>query len=98
LEIVDPDLMEIERDDNFRPDYRMPQMFRADLADYQNTGFDRGHLVASANQRETELQNSETFLFSNMSPRSPQFNRKIWKNWKKRFGASTASLRFLNPM
>lgn len=80
LEIVDPDNPGLERADNFRPDYRVPEMFRADLADYAGSGFDRGHLVASANQRETELQNSETFLLSNMSPQVPQFNRGIWKD------------------
>lgn len=79
LEIVDPDKTDVERADNFRSDYRVPQMFRADLADYQNSGYDRGHLVASANQREVEVQNSETFLLSNMSPQAPQFNRQIWK-------------------
>ena len=79
LEIVDPDKTDVERADNFRSDYRVPQMFRADLADYRNSGFDRGHLVASANQREVEIQNSETFLLSNMSPQEPQFNRQIWK-------------------
>ena len=80
LEIVDPDLTDIERADNFRPDYRVPKMFRADLADYKNSGFDRGHLVASANQREVAIQNSETFLLSNMSPQHPDLNRRIWKN------------------
>lgn len=80
LEIIDPDNIVLNRLDNFRPDYRIPEMFRADLVDYKNSGFDRGHLVASANQRETELQNSETFLLSNMSPQAPNFNRKIWKN------------------
>lgn len=79
LEIIDPDNPGLDRADNFRPDYRIPEMFRADLVDYSGSGFDRGHLVASANQRETELQNSETFLLSNMSPQEPQFNRKIWK-------------------
>jgi endonuclease G, mitochondrial len=83
LEIVDPDKTDVERADNFRSDYRVPQMFRADLADYQNSGFDRGHLVASANQREMEIQNSETFLLSNMSPQTPQFNRQIWKKLEK---------------
>lgn len=78
LEIIDPDNLGLERCDNFRPDYRIPAMFRADLVDYVGSGYDRGHLVASANQRETELQNSETFLLSNMSPQKPQFNRKIW--------------------
>ncbi len=83
LEIVDPDKTDVERADNFRPDYRVPEIFRADLADYENSGFDRGHLVASANQVETELQNSETFLLSNMSPQEPKFNRKIWKKLEK---------------
>ena len=79
LEIVDPDKTDVERADSFRSDYRIPQMFRADLADYLNSGYDRGHLVASANQREVEVQNSETFLLSNMSPQAPKFNRLIWK-------------------
>ena len=79
LEIVDPDNLGLERLDNFRPDYRIPEMFRADLVDYSGSGYDRGHLVASANQIETELQNSETFLLSNMSPQKPKFNRDIWK-------------------
>lgn len=79
LEIVDPDNPGLDRLDNFRPDYRIPEMFRADLVDYSGSGYDRGHLVASANQRETELQNSETFLLSNMSPQHSQFNRKIWR-------------------
>ena len=79
LEIVDPDKTDIVRADNFRPDYRIAEMFRADLADYKGSGYDRGHLVASANQSETAIQNSETFLLSNMSPQAPGFNREIWK-------------------
>ena len=35
LEIIDPDYTELERADNFRPDYRVPKMFRSDLADIQ---------------------------------------------------------------
>ena len=79
LEIVDPDNPGLDRSDSFRPDYRIPETFRADLVDYAGSGYDRGHLVSSANQRETELQNSETFLLSNMSPQKPKFNRDIWK-------------------
>ena len=78
IEIIDPDFQGLERSDSYRPDYRIPEVFRADLVDYLHSGYDRGHLVASANQRETELQNSETFLLSNMSPQKPQFNRRIW--------------------
>jgi endonuclease G len=79
LEIVDPDRTNVQRVDNFRPDYRIPENFRADLANYEGSGYDRGHLVPSANQIETEIQNSETFLLSNMSPQRPRFNRGVWK-------------------
>ncbi|GGI56899.1 DNA/RNA non-specific endonuclease [Winogradskyella haliclonae] len=79
LEIIDPDKTDVSRLDNFRPDYRIPERFRADLDVYENSGFNRGHLVASANQIEENIQNSETFLLSNMAPQRPMFNRGIWK-------------------
>jgi len=79
LEIVDDDMIEVPRVDTFRPDYRIPQQFRTDLAIYKRSGYDRGHLVASANQGESKIQNSETFLLSNMSPQKAKFNRGIWK-------------------
>ncbi|WP_281560131.1 DNA/RNA non-specific endonuclease [Thalassomonas sp. RHCl1] len=85
LEIVEPGKHindvddDVTRQNNFRPDFRLPQRFRGDLSDYRRSGFDRGHLVASANQDQSALQNSETYLLSNMSPQAPQFNRGIWK-------------------
>jgi len=82
LEIVDPDkkdLDEVERLNNFRPDFRIPKQFRADLSDYTGSGYDRGHLVASANLNDENIQNSETFLLSNMSPQTPAFNRRKWR-------------------
>lgn len=79
LEIVDQNMEPLDRADNFRTDYRIPDMFRADLDVYKGSGYDRGHLVPSADKTELELQNSETFLLSNMSPQKPEFNRAIWK-------------------
>ena len=81
LEIVENDKppIPVERFNNFRPDYRILEGFRADLVDYKNSGQDRGHLVASANQSNSEIQNSETFLLSNMVPQVPRFNRGVWK-------------------
>jgi endonuclease G len=72
-------LSEVERQDHFRADTRIPKRFRAGLGAYQGSGFDRGHLVASANQDLQEIQNSETFLLSNMSPQMPGFNRRKWR-------------------
>jgi len=79
LEVVNPDNMDITREDNFRPDYRIPERFRADLDVYEGSGYDRGHLIASANQIDSKIQNSETFLLSNMTPQKPKFNRGIWR-------------------
>lgn len=95
LEIVDPDNPGLDRLDNFRPDYRIPEMFRADLVDFAGSGYDRGHLVASANQRETKLQNSETFLLSNMSPQKPRFNRNIWRKLEEEIRNLDAKARIL---
>ena len=84
LEIVNPPTIKIEdegveRSDNFRPDYRIPQMFRADLVDFNGSGYDRGHLVPSADQAGMQVQNSETFLLTNMSPQKPDLNRVVWR-------------------
>lgn len=84
LEIVNPPTINgepegVERSDNFRPDYRIPQLFRADLVDFKGSGFDRGHMVPSADQRGLEIQNSETYLLTNMSPQKPELNRYIWR-------------------
>jgi len=69
---------ELERLDNFREDSRIPQMFRSTKADYEGSGYDRGHLVSSADRMKKTVVNSETFLLSNMSPQAPSFNRGIW--------------------
>jgi endonuclease G len=68
----------IERLDNFRADIRIPPRFRASLDNYRGSGYDRGHLVSSANQINQSIQNSETFLLSNMTPQKLELNRKMW--------------------
>lgn len=79
LEIVDSRQIDLDRSDNFRVDFRIPKMFRGDLVDYQASGYDRGHLVASGDQNDDPIYNSETFLLSNISPQSAGFNRGIWR-------------------
>ena len=67
MEVIDPQnkRVEIGRQDSFRADMRVPERFRAGLEDYVGSGFDRGHLVASADRRATGIKNSETFLMTN---------------------------------
>ena len=83
LEVIDADSSDMDgvtRLNSFRPDFRIPRNFRADLSDYSKSGYDRGHLVASANRNESNLQNSETFLLSNMAPQSAKLNRGKWRS------------------
>lgn len=86
LEIINRNehlLTQTERKDHFRADTRIPKRFRAGLGAYKGSGFDRGHLVASANQDIQKIQNSETFLLSNMSPQKAKLNRKLWRKLEK---------------
>lgn len=81
MEVIDPDnaVVEVERADNFRPDLRVPERWRVELNDYVRSGYDRGHLISSADRRAKDIANSETFLMTNMAPQKPGFNRGIWK-------------------
>lgn len=81
-EVIDPENSRVEideRTDSFRPDLRIPKMFRPGLEDYRGSGYDRGHLVASADRRASGVVNSETFLLTNMSPQHPKLNRQAWR-------------------
>ena len=67
-----------KRSDNFRSDPHIPSL-SATIADYKNSGYDRGHLAPAADMSWSEITMSESFYFSNMSPQTPSFNRGIWK-------------------
>jgi endonuclease G, mitochondrial len=81
MEVIDPNTSPIGavRADSFRPDFRVPEQWRVDLEDYVKSGYDRGHLISSADRLATDIANSETFLMSNMAPQKAGFNRGIWK-------------------
>ncbi|MCA9032540.1 MAG: DNA/RNA non-specific endonuclease [Planctomycetaceae bacterium] len=81
MELIDPSnkAVLVGRNNVFRTDARIPPMFRADLADYKASGHDRGHLISSADRRASTIENSETFLLSNMSPQKGELNQRLWK-------------------
>jgi len=85
MEMIDPDnsAVNVKRADSFRADLRVPDHWRVDLDDYVASGFDRGHLVSSADRRAKSIHNSETFLMSNMAPQKPGFNRGIWSELER---------------
>ena len=81
MQVIDGEAQDVsvERQDCFRPDLRIPEVFRSTLSDYRGSGYDRGHLVPSADSNSSRLENSETFLMTNMAPQHPDLNRKIWR-------------------
>lgn len=73
----------VEREDDFREDKLVPIGYRATLADYAGSGYDRGHLAPSACHRDNYVENARTFLLTNMAPMRAKFNRQVWAALEK---------------
>ena len=52
--------------------------------DYTGSGFDRGHLLPSADRDDTPQENGATFRLSNVSPQRPGLNRGTWRRLEER--------------
>jgi endonuclease G len=70
----------IPRTDAFAADQSIPAGQRAELTDYDRSGYDRGHLANNADLSWDAQAQKESFLLSNMSPQLPSVNRGVWKN------------------
>ena len=63
----------------FREDPAVHPFFRSTNQDYLNSGFDRGHMVPSANHRHSQESMNNTFFLSNIAPQVGKgFNREKW--------------------
>jgi endonuclease G, mitochondrial len=68
------------RTKSFRPDPDLPAGFSTiRTADYERTGFDRGHLCPSDDRDKSPTDNAATFVLSNVVPQAPLNNRETWK-------------------
>jgi endonuclease G len=73
----------LARVDTFRADPAVPaDWYRVTHVDYQNSGFDRGHMTPNADRDPgTSIPiNQATFLMSNMLPQAPDNNQGPWAN------------------
>ncbi len=70
---------EINRDDSFHEESRLPKSARAKLSDYSGSGFDRGHLSPNGDMANRSQQ-YDSFSLANIAPQSPRNNRYIWRN------------------
>jgi endonuclease G len=63
----------------------------AELSDYYESGFDRGHLAPAHDFSWSASALSETFFMSNISPQVPSFNRGIWLSLENKIRDIVAS-------
>ena len=65
----------------FQPDPVLPQGVRTDLSDYSGSGYQRGHMLGSADRLNSKEANGQTFYLSNIHPQMSTFNEQgIWYN------------------
>jgi len=63
---------------NFKNDNQV-ETGSASIADYEGSGYDRGHLAPAATFVNNQVEMNESFYMSNISPQLPSFNRGVWK-------------------
>ena len=77
--------------DPFQEDSIIPHLYRTYASDHYNNGFDRGHIVNSADRLMSQNANGQTYYLSNMQPQIKSFNAGIWvnmENWVHNLGFS----------
>lgn len=72
-------LGDIDREDCFRPDPRLPAAQASTPRDYDEPIYDQGHMAPFANQRSSVIAGHNSFIMSNMAPQTCQLNRGIWQ-------------------
>lgn len=68
----------LEREDNFHPEDRLASRLQSTLNDYNNSGYDRGHLAPNADMANY-TQQYESFSLANITPQSAHLNQKVWR-------------------
>lgn len=71
------------RQNDFRADETLPQSYyRVQTADYNGSGFDRGHLCPAEDRDGSVSDNSATFLMTNIIPQAPINNQQTWGDFE----------------
>lgn len=68
----------VDRTDWFEKDESIPTG-SSEYYDYKRSGYSKGHLLPSADRAWNRTVNEETFLMSNISPQTYNFNGGVWR-------------------
>ncbi|CAB4374415.1 unnamed protein product [Rhizophagus irregularis] len=68
----------------FLEDLDIPEKFRARLADYVKSGYDRGHMAPASDAKFSQVAMDQTFLLTNIAPQVGNgFNRDYWAHFEE---------------
>lgn len=67
----------LSRKDSFHAEDALPESDRAELSDYERSGYDRGHMAPNANFATRKAQ-AESFSLANMVPQVHESNAGVW--------------------
>ncbi len=68
----------LERQGTFHEDERLPPDDRAELTDYERSGYDRGHMAPSGDMPDMDAQ-QQSFSLANVVPQTGALNRVLWE-------------------
>ena len=67
----------LSRKDSYHAEVALPESERAELADYERSGYDRGHMAPNADF-STRKRQAESFSLANMVPQVHENNAGVW--------------------
>lgn len=70
--------------DPFQVDPTLPATYRTTLEMYRGSGYQRGHIIASADRLNSKDANEQTYYLSNIHPQSGAFNTGLWLQMEDR--------------
>jgi endonuclease G, mitochondrial len=72
-------LGKLPRQNNFRPDDSLPSVwYKVKSPDYSGSGYDRGHMIPSADRDDSLEDQSATYYMTNILPQAPDNNQGPW--------------------